>query len=212
MGETIGLFIAAGLTLCVYSFLYKDNPFDKFAEHLFVGVAAGYAISITWHENILKMIWIPMKTGDFTGRILVIIPTMIGLLMFSRFVPKHRWLIRWPLAFMIGTGAGASIPLTMQSYIFRQSEATLQPFVDAGGLSFIIAVNSVIIALGVLCVLMYFFFSVEHKGPVGVASKVGIFFLMVSFGAAFGYTVMARISLLIGRVYFLLHDWLQIIS
>jgi len=29
---------------------------------------------------------------------------------------------------------------------------------------------------------------------------VGIYFLMVSFGAAFGYTVMARMSLLIGRL------------
>ena len=212
MGETIGIFIAAGLTLCVYSFLYKDNPFYKFAEHLFVGVAAGYTIVIAWHQTIIRMIWLPVKTGGFTEIILVIIPTLIGLLMFSRFVPKHRWLIRWPLAFMIGTGAGASIPLTMQSYIFKQSEATLQPFVDAGSLSFVVAVNSIIIALGVLCVLIYFFFSVEHKGPVGVASKVGIFFLMVSFGAAFGYTVMARISLLIGRVYFLLHDWLHITS
>jgi hypothetical protein len=30
-------------------------------------------------------------------------------------------------------------------------------------------------------------------------ARVGIYFLMVSFGAAFGYTVMARMSLLIGR-------------
>lgn len=212
MGETIGIFIAAGLTLCIYSFLYKDNPFYKFAEHLFVGVAAGYTIVIAWHQTIVRLIWIPMKTGGFTGIILVLLPTAIGLLMFSRFTPKHRWLIRFPLAFMIGTGAGASIPLTMQSFIFKQSEATLLPFADAGSLQFVTAVNSIIIAIGVLCVLIYFFFSVEHKGAVGVASKVGIFFLMVSFGAAFGYTVMARISLLIGRAYFLLHDWLHIAS
>lgn len=212
MGETIGIFIAAGLTLCVYSFLYKDNPFYKFAEHLFVGVAAGYTIVIAWHQTILRLIWTPMKTGDPGSIVSVIIPTAIGLLMFGRFVPKQRWLIRWPLAFMIGTGAGASIPLTMQSLIFKQSEATLQPFANAGSWQVVTAVNSVIIAIGVLCVLIYFFFSVEHKGPVGVASKVGIFFLMVSFGAAFGYTVMARISLLIGRVYFLLHDWLHLAS
>ncbi len=212
MGETIGIFIAAGLTLCIYSFLYKDNPFYKFAEHLFVGVAAGYTIVIAWHQTVVRLIWAPIKTGGFIDIVLVIIPTAIGLLMFSLFVPKQRWLIRWPLAFMIGTGAGASIPLTMQSYIFRQSEATLRLFADAGSMSFVTAVNSIIIAIGVLCVLIYFFFSVEHKGPVGVVSKVGIFFLMVSFGAAFGYTVMARVSLLIGRVYFLLHDWLHIAS
>ena len=211
MGETIGIFIAAGLTLCIYSFLYKDNPFYKFAEHLFVGVAAGYTIAIAWHQTVVRLIWIPMKTGGFSDRIFVIIPTVIGLLMFSRFIPRQRWLIRWPLAFMIGVGAGASIPRIMQSFIFRQSEATLQPFADAGNLQAAAIINSIIIAIGVLCVLIYFFFSVEHKGPIGVVSKAGIFFLMVSFGAAFGYTVMARISLLIGRVYFLLHDWLHIV-
>ncbi len=31
-------------------------------------------------------------------------------------------------------------------------------------------------------------------------ARTGIVFLMISFGAAFGYTVMARMSLLIGRL------------
>ena len=39
-------------------------------------------------------------------------------------------------------------------------------------------------------------------------ARVGIVFIMVSFGATFGYTVMARVSLLIGRVTFLIKDWL----
>jgi hypothetical protein len=203
MGTVIGIWIAAGLTLCIYSFLYKDNPFYRFAEHLFVGVSAGFTIAVAWHQTFMRLIYNPIIAE---GNFFVLIPTAIGLMMFSRFVPKYRWLIRWPLAFMIGVGAGASIPRIMQSMIFEQVGATLKP------LNFTLAtVDLIIIALGVLCTLIYFFFSVEHKGPIGIVSKVGIFFLMVSFGAAFGYTVMARISLLIGRVYFLLHDWLHIV-
>ena len=34
--------LAALLTICVFSFLWKDNPLYKFAEHLVVGVSAGY--------------------------------------------------------------------------------------------------------------------------------------------------------------------------
>ena len=56
--------------------------------------------------------------------------------------------------------------------------------------------------------LLFFFYSREHKGALGVASQIGIFFLMVSFGAGYGYTVMSRVSLLIGRFQFLLEDWL----
>ena len=209
MGTAIGIWIAAGLTLCVYSFLYKDNPFYKFAEHLFVGLSAGYVIAITYHQPFRNLVLNPIVSGsDFT----VLIPTAIGLLMFSRFVPKHRWLIRWPLAFIIGISAGASIPRNMQSLVFEHAEATLEPFSDLGSLGAFHIISSIIIAVGFLCTLIYFFFSVEHRGPVGVVSKVGTSFLMVSFGAAFGYTVMARVSLLIGRTYFLLHNWLHIVD
>lgn len=199
MWETIGIWIAAGLTLCVFSFLYKDNPFYKFAEHLYVGLSVGYTIAQTWHQAVIKLVWYPISQQ---GNYYILIPAGIGLLMFTRFIPKYRWLIRWPLAFMIGISAGASIPRDMNSMIFKQMEATIQP---------LSSINVIVIAIGLLFTLFYFFFSVEHKGPAGVASKIGIFFLMVSFGAAFGYTVMARISLLIGRTYFLLHDWLHIV-
>jgi hypothetical protein len=60
-----------------------------------------------------------------------------------------------------------------------------------------------VIFIGVLAVLFYFYFSIEHKGVVGKLGNIGIWFIMISFGASFGYTVMARVSLLIGRVQFL---------
>ena len=49
----LGIITAVALTLAMYSFLYKDNPVFKIAENLFVGVAMGYWIIITWF-NILK--------------------------------------------------------------------------------------------------------------------------------------------------------------
>ncbi len=36
--------------------------------------------------------------------------------------------------------------------------------------------------------------------------NIGKWFMMVGFGASFGLTVMARISLLIGRIQFLVND------
>jgi hypothetical protein len=59
--------------------------------------------------------------------------------------------------------------------------------------------NNIIIFVGTICGLLYFYFSKEHKGLLGKASKIGIYFLMISFGASFGFAVMGRISLLIGR-------------
>ena len=60
--------------------------------------------------------------------------------------------------------------------------------------------------------MSYFFFSIPHEGKVGRvlgrSAGAGRWFLMIAFGAMFGNTVMARISLFIGRVQFLLNDWI----
>jgi hypothetical protein len=65
----------------------------------------------------------------------------------------------------------------------------------------------------VVSVMSYFFFSYEQKNKaVTGTSKLGRYLLMFAFGAIFGSTIMARLSLLIGRLYFLLHDWLHLAS
>ncbi len=95
----------------------------------------------------------------------------------------------------------------LQGEVLPQSAATMLDLAGggAGGLA---AFNNIVVFVGVLSVLVYFFFSVEHNGGVGKVSRLGIWFLMLGFGAAFGYTVMGRISLLIGRFNFLVIDWI----
>ncbi len=207
MLTALGIWIAIGLTLCVYSFLYKDNPLFKFAEHLFVGVSAGYSLAIAYHTNLLPYIYNPLRDAFTKGQydqFLVLIPTFIGLMLFGRFVPKIGWTVRWPFAFLIGYSAGVKIPSIMQADIFEQIRGTIEPFSLTNSVWTII--NAALVMVGVICTLTYFFFSREHKGITGGVSEIGVIFLMVGFGASFGYTVMARVSLLIGRIDFLLQN------
>ena len=101
------------------------------------------------------------------------------------------------------------IPNALQASIFEQTRGTIEPFaaIHAGTLSGWGVFEAVLMVVGVVCTLTYFFFSVEHRGPVKWISKVGIAFLMIGFGSAFGNTVMGRVALLIQRVDFLLNDW-----
>ncbi len=203
----LGVWIAAGLTLAIYSFLYRDNPVYKFAEHLLVGISVGYLIVIAFNDTVVPKIIDPL----FVHRQwLGLVPVILGALMFSRFVSRFAWLSRPALAIYIGFGAGAAIPANMQANILAQIRATISPFADidsVGG-----AINAVLIAAGLICTLLYFYFSKKHEGTFGKFTRVGIYFLMIFFGATFGFTVMARISLLIGRAGFLLKDWLNIIK
>ena len=210
--EVFGIWIAAFLTLCIYSFLYRDNPFYRFAEHLFIGVAVGYGIVVTIHQGLIPFAWDPLwktiKEGGPRWNLLNLIPICIGLLFFARLLPQQAWLIRYPLAILIGIGAGVAIPNVLQADIFAQVYGTLTPFSEIGTLSAFQIFGVILMVIGVICTLTYFFFSVEHRGPIAGISKIGIAFLMVGFGSAFGNTVMGRVALLIQRVDFLLNDWL----
>jgi hypothetical protein len=109
---------------------------------------------------------------------------------------------------------GLQIVAAVEGDMVPQLRGTFTPF-SGGALfntyDFWTSVGYVVLLVGVLATLTYFFFSREHKGPLGVTSKIGIYFLMTAFGASFGYTVMARISLLFGRIHFLVADWLHLL-
>ncbi len=69
--------------------------------------------------------------------------------------------------------------------------------------------NNLLFLFIVISVMTYFFFSFEQKGPVAGVARMGRYLLMFAFGAIFGSTVMARMSLLIGRTDFLINDWIR---
>ncbi len=237
LGTLIWMTVAAFLTLSIFSFLYRDNPFYRFAEHLIVGISAGYWIAILYHTSLTDL-WIeplvdsvsafgaaggsiPAKIGILLANLT---PGVIGCLMFTRFFKSKAWISRWPIAYYLGISAGVALPLYIQSFVIRQVAANMfNPVIiyntivsDLSTLYYYgnsmmgiwTGIGDIIILLGCVCGLAYFYFSAEHTGVLGAAAKIGIWTLMIGFGATFGYTVMARISLLIGRFNFLI-DWVS---
>jgi hypothetical protein len=226
--KAFGTLVAAWLTLAIYSFLYRDNPVYKFAEHLFVGIAAGYGVAVTVYQTVLpnlvyKLVFPgPGTRGaelrDWSPDFWLLVPLAFGLLFFARFSQRYNYMLRWSLAFLIGGFAGVKLTGFAQGDLVAQAGATMLPvwgvdffpefpFLRTGAFG----LNHLLIIAGVLTTLAYFFFSRPHQGVLGGISRVGVWFLMIAFGASFGYTVMARISLLIGRLMFLAQDWLGII-
>lgn len=190
--QVIGIWTAGFLTLCVFSFLYGDNPFYKFAEHVYVGVSAGYWMVVIYWSTLYDNVFEPFL---YKGDLSAVVPIILGVMLMFQLHPKTAWVARWPLAFMVGIFAGLNIVLTMQAQVLEQVHKTILPF-DT--------VKNVIIVVGTFTGLIYFYFSVEHEGWFfGGAARIGIYVLMIALGASFGYTVMSRVSLLIGRVVFL---------
>jgi len=200
-GEILWNGLALFLTLSIFSILYKDNPFYKIAEHLVVGISTGYFAIILYYNSFIPKVWVPVI---HESKFYYLIPTFLGILMWTRFSRKWSWVSRYPIAAYMGIGMGVAIPVTMQALILVPLYATMQPM----GFTSMALFNNLLVAAGVLCALVYFFFSKEHTGTFGGLAKVGIWTLMVGFGAGFGLTVMGRVSLLIERFTFI-RDYLQ---
>jgi len=204
--ETLGIWLGAFFTLCILSFLYKDNPFYKLAEHVFVGISAGYGVALEFQNVFLPNLWNPLTKE---GKLIMLVPFILGVLLFTRFVSRISWLSRWSIGLLIGIYSGIAIIGFGSGDLVAQIHGNLLPL--WGGNDLLTLFNNWILTVGLITCLIYFFFSKEHKGSFGILARVGIYFLMLSFGASFGYTVMSRMSLLIGRFYFLYGDWLHIL-
>jgi len=197
--EIIGAWLVVLMTLSIFSYLYGDNFFYKSAEHIFVGVSAGYIFAITFwdqiYPNLLGRLLPSYIDAGYDFDISYIIPLILGIFMILRLVPSLSWLARISIAYIVGMAAGLKFYVFINSNILFQIKSSTIDF----SLSYFEIFNQFIILIGVICGLVYFFFSKEHKGTIGKISKLGVYFLMIKFGASFGFAVMGRISLLIGR-------------
>jgi len=223
--RTIGVWLAAILTLFIMSFLAGDNPFYKTAESIVIGVSAAYWMVLSFWTGIVDKLlvniipdttraWaVPGLPESAQFNWIYLIPLVLSCMLIWRLSPKGGWIARWPLAFVIGTTAGFRLLSHLESDFLLQIKSTITSLyvVGADGFQFWPSVSAVVILLSVLCCLVYFFFSMEHKGVVGKTARVGIYVLMVTFGAAFGLTVMGRITLLTERFDFLFDDWLHLL-
>jgi len=232
VSRTIGLWVAAFLTLCIFSFLYGDNPFYKLAEAIFVGASAAYWMVVAfWNvlvpnlfarlfpHTIQRTLMPGLADDDLKVHWSYLVPLCLSVMLLWRLAPRGQWIARWPLALFIGVFAGLRLAQVFHADFLNQIAAASAPLIvlsnapeGSGALNWPATPAALISVVGVLCCLTYFFFSVEHRGAVGRAARVGIWVLMITFGAMFAYTVMGRIVLLVARIEFLLNDWLWLID
>jgi hypothetical protein len=200
-----GVWVGVILLLMTWSFLYKNTFVYRVVENMFVGVGAGY-VTIVAIKTILTTAWTPIYEQ---GRLVIIVPFVIGLLLYVRFVPGlacARALSKWGIAVIVGVVTGLFVRSIVEVNIIQQILSTAAPFATVKAPLDIF--NAVLVLTVVVCTLLYFLFSREQKGVLGYVSKFGRYAMMVNFGAIFGGTVIARFANVIDRLQFLLFQWL----
>jgi hypothetical protein len=201
---------AAIVTLGIFSFLYRDNPFYRACEHLLIGLSVGFSLVLLWNSVLIPKLLQPLFVD---GHLLSLIPFALSLLMVLRLRSSLSHWSKPVLALVIGSGAGVSIPAMFEARVLRQMAASIEPFgaVGDGSVSTLMMLGMLISLAGVITVMIYFFYTRPDTRFFNGTSQIGVYFLMVFFGATFGYTVTSRMTLLIGRVEFLLGDVLHLL-
>ncbi len=195
--DVIGLWTGWVLMLMIYSYpLYKENPVYRFAEHLYIAVMLAVSLTVNF-SNVMRMCITPMMQGDIT----MIVPLVMGLMIYAMLIPEYRWVSRYPIALLVGAGFGLGIRGSIGPNIQDAIVSTITRPTDGGAMAWI---NFLYIAVGLICSVLYFLLTYEHSGALQAPTRIGRLFIMVALGAYFGNTVLFRFTMLTGRAQFFL--------
>jgi hypothetical protein len=195
--DVIGLWTGWVLMLMIYSYpLYKENAVYRFAEHLYIAVMLAVSLTV-YFSNVMRMCITPMMQGDIT----MIVPLVLGLMIYTMLIPEYRWVSRYPIALLVGAGFGLGIRGSIGPNIQDAIVSTITRPTDGGAMAWI---NFLYIAVGLVCSVLYFLLTYEHSGALQAPTRIGRLFIMVALGAYFGNTVLFRFTMLTGRAQFFL--------
>ena len=115
------------------------------------------------------------------------------------------------MALFVSVGLGVGARASLETDIFKQIQATAS--LNIIGTDPMTAFNNLVFIVGVICATVYFFFTIgtittESENPLQYVRTLGRYYLLISFGTRFGATIMSRLSLFLGRLNFLLFEWL----
>ena len=225
-------------TIGLYTVLYRENKVYRFFEHVFLGLAVGYACVALWSETLYDSWWTKMTgTAGEGGQPgtpgywawMILLP--IGLMGYFVFSKKDNWISRIPIGIILGLWSGQQVQVWWNAY-GPQINSTMKPIFPTTFESFakpattglaperIAQINSqvypsqvitnILFIFTVLSVLSYFLFSFRNENRVmKFMTTSGRWLLMIGFGAIFGSTVLMRFSLLIDRMYFIWIEFLK---
>ncbi len=207
----IGGLIAVILTLLVFSRLVGDNPAFRVVQYLFVGVSLGYAFVVIYHQVLLPGALALIRDFDNPSAFwLRLAPWVLGLLLLTRLTRRQTisWLANLPLALLFGVGTALAVGGALKGTLLPQLLDTARP-VDSDPLQ---AVGAVLLVLGVVLTLCYFYFTVPRETAggrvVAFGALVGRWLLMVAFGFFFAGALLTYLTALNARLEFVI-NWLR---
>lgn len=206
--ETIGTWVAFGLTLLIFSVVIGDNPLYRLALHVLIGVTLAYALVVGWSSVLQPRLIAPLLTGSAVERLMALVPLVLGMLLLTKMSARLGGLGHIAVAFLIGVGAAVAIGGAVLGTLLPQTgaaTASLNPFpLEARGGAAWMAFWALIGTITTLVAFTFIGRQTIDNGRLALVVRVGRLFLMVAFGSLYAGALVATIAVLTERVAFVL--------
>jgi len=200
--EVLGVLVGVFFIISVLSMLWKDNLYFRLGQQAILGATIAHTILMNM-KNVLNIALIPISKGT----IILIVPFILGLMIYLRLVPKYAWISKYTTSVMIGVGTGVMISGTLRGQIIDQVKATVVDIFSATNTYTVL--NGVIIAIGTVTAITFWIFTREHKGVLGISAKIGRIFLMISLGANWSGELILYLTAMVGRLIFIVNIFIK---
>jgi hypothetical protein len=171
-------------------FLWKKNILSDLFEQTFLATSIALYFTAAFYQIQAQGI-----TPLMNGQLVILIPIVFGILVYSQFSKKYEFFQRWSLALVIGVGLGIVIYTTIATTILSNFVISIMPIIGKTALD---TFNNILMMVSVFTTLSYFIFTRPRTSALGASQKIGRYVMMLFFGASFGSFIMTRLSLLIG--------------
>jgi hypothetical protein len=217
--DLIWTFVGFFLTILIFSYLFGDNPFFRFASYLFIGVTAGYSAVLLIDQVLLpRLIW-PLVADPLSQPVLII-PLVMSIMLLAKLSKQLTKLGNVPMGFLVGVGAAVMVGGSVTGTLFPQAGAAVNAFdfsTTRNPLSQWI--EGSVLLLGTITTLVYFQFSSRSKpnqppkrsNMVELLSKIGSIFIAITLGALYAGVFAAAIASLIDRLDFLIETLFKVL-
>ncbi|NJN15364.1 MAG: hypothetical protein HC822_03245 [Oscillochloris sp.] len=203
-----GALVAVILTLLVFSRLLGDNPAFRFVQYLFVGVSLGYAFVVVYHQVLRPGTLQLIDAADNPSLLMIrVLPFLLGLLLLARLTARQSasWLANIPLALLFGVGAALALGGALVGTLVPQLLDTARPDTTSPAAF----VGAVVLLLGVVTTLCYFYFTLPRTTPTGrlvaVGARAGRWLLVIAFGFFLAGSLLTYLAALNGQIDFLVN-------
>jgi hypothetical protein len=209
--------VGAALTFFILSYLAGDNPLYRVALYLFIGALVGYSFGIVLRDVLVGM----ALSGLLSRPSSAAAPVVLGILLLFKGFPKQAYLGNLSIAYLIGVGTAVALGGALLGTLVPQATAAGQALSPVSLSNFRFGlVDGLMVVVGTVATLVSFTFfrTKDRKGERiwgrildGVA-WVGRVFLVSAFGVAFAGALTASLSVLIGRMQYLIDVFYRLVG